>query len=221
MKPGRDIVLVFGKTNMGKTSWTRQYLATRRRVILLDPMDEYPGLAFQDPVKMIEHIQAHREFTVRSVAVQDFDALSLIAFSAGHVTFAIEEAQRSLPSWQKDLPPAFADIVYRGAHTGTSLVLIAQRPSTVNIAARSQFTRLVSFAQSEVADVRWIEGVTGLGIGGSILRLPPLNYIEVEQGEAVEKTLTFPRQSDRLPSLDSDSPPEAASLFDSPGGMFQ
>ncbi len=212
MKPGRDIVLVFGKTDMGKTSWTRQYLRARPRVILLDPMDEYPGLAFADPVQLIDYIRERSRFTVRSIGVQDFEALCQIAFAAGHVTLAIEEAQRCLPP-HLPLPAAFEHIVYRGAHVGASLVLIAQRPSTVNIAARSQFTRLVTFAQSEVADVRWIEGATGLRVGGAVLALPRLGYLDIENGTAKTGRLTFAGSSDRLQSL-TDSPPD--SPLDSP-----
>jgi DNA helicase HerA-like ATPase len=115
------------------------------------------------------------------------------------VTFIIEEAQRCLPASRQDLPDSLQRIIFLGRHFGRSLVVAAQRPSIVHIAARSQWTRIVTFNLSEVGDVRWLEGTSGYDVqtDHDIRKLPVGDYFEITPGgfERKRAPLYVPRKS--------------------------
>src|SRR5919198_833376 len=79
----REVIVCVGKTGMGKTFWTRRYVAKRKRVIILDPMLEYEGILFDDLRDMIDYIKANRVYQVRAEFAQDAKWLSVIAMAAG------------------------------------------------------------------------------------------------------------------------------------------
>src|SRR3989304_6406145 len=160
----REITLVFGKTGMGKSNWNKVYLSSLKRVIILDPLDEYLALEFTDVEEMMDYLEDKETFRVKSCNILDLEALGEIVDSMRNVTFIIEEAQRCLPASRQDLPDSLQRIIFLGRHFGRSLVVAAQRPSIVHIAARSQWTRIVSFNLSEVGDVRWLEGTSGYDV---------------------------------------------------------
>jgi hypothetical protein len=174
----RSIVEVFGMTGMGKTRWTKQYLAPEQRLIILDIKAEHDGILFDDLGTMIDHIQAYKTFKVRTYNPDDFEDLCKIAYAAGNCTLVIEEAEGVMPQSQQRPPNAFRDIVYRGRHERVSVVLIAQRPSSVHISARSQWNRIISFRQTEPADVNWLESVCG----------HPIDPLALGQGEYYDIT---------------------------------
>lgn len=148
-------------------------LQERRRVIILDPILEYPGQMFDDLSDMIDHIQTHSVFMVRSQWPHELSMLCAIANAAHNTTLVIEEAQTAIPESNRPLPSSLEHTIYRGRHWNTSLVIVAQRAATVHIAARSQWSRLVTFNQSEKSDVIWLEGQ--LGIDRDVFKtLPPL-----------------------------------------------
>lgn len=175
----RDVVLVYGKTGMGKSRWTRRYLQGCRRVICVDPMREHAGQLFEDIGELIGHVREYPTFRVRTEWPPDTNVLAAVSMAAndprkwcehhdtpGHrctipeLTYVVEESGRSIPA-RGELHPAIEDLVYRGRHHRVTPVLISQRPSTVHIIARSQWTRLIAFHQTEGADVGWLSEQTG------------------------------------------------------------
>jgi len=190
-KQEREIILVIGKTGHGKTLWTRRYVFSRRRVIILDPMLEYEGELFDDTGKMLDHVEKERYYQVRTEWAEDAPDLAKIAMAAGlcvkqskpmphpkcrDVCLVIDEAGRAIPS-RTTLDPAIEDVIYRGRHKHVSLVNVVQRASTLSIAARSQWTRLISFWQTEDADVKWVQNQAGAKIDVEHLR--PLEYFDI------------------------------------------
>lgn len=177
-----------GKTGMGKTLWTRRYIVDRPRVIILDPVLEYEGLLFDDLAAMIDYIETHDVYQVKSQFPADLPWLCAIAManqSRHDVTLVIDEASRAVPSRMQMLPQ-FTDVVFRGRGRPLAngrwsrhvhLVVVSQRASSVSIDARSQWTRLVTFNQSEPNDTRAIENMTGADL--DLTTLPPLEYYEV------------------------------------------
>ena len=176
----RDIIVVVGKTGMGKTRWTRAYLKTQHRVILIDPMGEHAGVEFENTDDMIDYIKEYRVFRVRTENVSDFPMVCAIAYAARRCVLVVEESQRVLPAGNKELPSTFSDIVYRGRHRRVSLILISQRASTIHIAGRSQWTRLIIFNQTEPADVQWLLNTTGFDLDPA--NLPQSHYYDVRPG---------------------------------------
>lgn len=187
-------------TGMGKTRWTKAYLRDCRRQITMDIKAEHDGILYDDLVAMIDHIQNYKTFKVRTQDPDNFDDLCKIAYAAGDCTLVIEEAEGVMPNSSQRPPNSFRDIVYRGRHERVSIVLIAQRPSSVHIAARSQWNRIITFRQTEPSDVQWIESVCGY-------QVDPLS---LSQGEYYDiGPLGF-----RKLALDSGKPPMVNSLPD-------
>jgi DNA helicase HerA-like ATPase len=187
----REIALVFGKTGMGKSNYIKTYLSELKRVIILDPLDEYPAKEFQNPEEMLSHIEMNqKEFRVKSTNILHLEILGEIVDSLNDVTFIIEEAQRCLPASRQELPDSLQRIIFLGRHFGRSLVIAAQRPSIVHIAARSQWTRIVTFNLTEVGDLRWLEGTSGYDIENEydIRKLPVGEYFEITPGGFEQKT---------------------------------
>lgn len=130
------------------------------RVIIIDPMDEYTAQEFDDLGDMVDHITSHKIFRCKTINTSEFESLCLVCMEVGNITLVIEEAQRVLPS-RSQMPEAFEDVIFRGRHRAVNVVLVAQRASSVNINVRSQYSRIVTFNQSERADVQWLEDVSG------------------------------------------------------------
>lgn len=181
----RDIILVYGKTGMGKTAWSIRYLRGQKRVIVLDPLGKIPCQYFDDLEELADHTMNNRVFRVGSEYVPDFPSLCAVCKVVKDNTFVIEESQRVIPP-RTDLDPAFEDLIYRGRHDRVSILAIAQRPSTVHIALRSQFTRLIVFRQTEVSDLRWIEQVTGEDLALSELAI--LEYYDITPNGVEKKS---------------------------------
>jgi DNA helicase HerA-like ATPase len=189
----REISLVFGKTGSGKSNYIKTYLAELSRIIIIDPLNEYPGRPFTDIGEMMDYLEPLAEpkpenkFCVKSCNAEDLEPISEIVNVLDDVTFIIEEAQRCLPASNEKLPDAFNRIIFQGRHFGRSLAIAAQRPSIVNIRARSQWTRVISFNLTEPSDVGWLEHVSGYNLTDSqendIRKLPVGKYIEITSGD--------------------------------------
>lgn len=198
----REISLVFGKTGMGKSNYVKGYLASLSRVIILDPLDEYPAIEFQDMEDMVSYIEENpKGFHVKSTNILDLEILGEIVDSMNDITFIIEEAQRCLPASRQELPDSLQRIIFLGRHFGRSLVIAAQRPSIVHIAARSQWTRIISFNLSEIGDVSWIRNTSGYDVENEndIRKLPVGDYFEITPGgfERKHAPLYVPKKSGR------------------------
>jgi hypothetical protein len=173
VKQEREVIVVYGKTGMGKSRWTKRYLKTKKRVMICDGMDEHEGQKFEDLSEMLDHCEQYPTFRVRSEWWQDAPMMAAIAMSVNdpkrfgegkkipELVLAIEESQRALPAGAKPLPSSIENALYRGRHHHVTLVAISQRPSTVHIGLRSQWTRLVVFHQTEGADLNWLHQQTG------------------------------------------------------------
>ena len=185
----REITLVFGKTGMGKSNWIKVLLSELKRVIILDPLGEYPGDEFEDTEDLFDNISGKEEFLVKSSDVLELGTLSEISLAMKNTHLIVEEAQRCLPASNSPLPEGFKKLIFQGRHTGNSLIVAAQRPSIVNIAARSQWTRIISFNLTETADVTWIEQTTGYPIRSEtdIRKLTVGEHFEITPGSIEKK----------------------------------
>lgn len=214
----REVIAVVGKTGQGKTFWTRRYLKTRHRVIILDPMLEYDGILFDDTHKMLDHVEKNQTlyYQVRSEWAEDAPDLSRIAMAAGicvkrgkpmphpkctDVCIVIDEAGRAIPS-KHTVDPAVEDVIYRGRHQHVTLVNVTQRASTLNIAARSQWTRLITFWQTEDNDIKWIQSQAGSKI--DVTHLRPLEYFDITP-IGIKKMVIVPDDSERDTQLEADT----------------
>lgn len=186
----REIVLVFGQTGQGKSQFTKRFIAKTKRVLVIDPQDEYEQVLHLDTEDAIKaHIGKNpRVFRVGVSDLRLFDVCSDLISLCPESLFVVEESQRIIPPMVK-LPESFADLIFRGRHSGTSILLVSQRPTTVDIAVRSQFHRLITFRQTEKRDLNWITDVSGYELDDEIRGLDVLEYIEINKDGYEHKKL--------------------------------
>lgn len=161
----RDVTLVFGQTGMGKSLFTKRVTASFPRLLVCDPQGEYVStLQCDDVGVLIARLQQMpRAFRLSTPDVEQFPLLCETAMTVGRCWLVIDEAQRVVPPFAQ-LSAEFQDVVYRGRHPEVSFLLVAQRPTTVHLTARSQWNRIVTFRQTEKADTNWIRNVSGFDV---------------------------------------------------------
>lgn len=181
MKPlTRSITCVFGQTGTGKSQYTKHEIKKHKRVVIIDPQNEYAGIQqFDNLDDLFNHIEKNKIFRCAYSDLRDFDLVCEAVTYVPDTLLVVEESQRIIPPLTR-LPEAFENIIYRGRHSGTSVHLVAQRPTTVDIAVRSQFNRLITFRQSEKRDISWITDVSGYELEDEIRNLQVLEYIEID-----------------------------------------
>lgn len=218
----RDIILVFGKTGMGKSRWTRAYLKGQRRVMVVDPMREHDGILFEDLSELINHVQEYPTFRVRTEWPDEVNPIAAVAMAVNdprrfegkkipELTFVVEESQRCIPV-RGEMHPAMSNVILRGRHHHVTLLAVAQRPTTVHIHARSQWTRMVVFHQSEGADTTWLEKQTEIP-GEEFNRLKPGEYYDVTPLDTARMVL-----ADQVQEKMAERPTERGPVIGKPAG---
>lgn len=179
----REIIVVLGKTGHGKSRWTWAYLRSQPRIFCYDPLRDAPNMVWMNASELVdwhdqsENVQAHRIATSDD---ESLDTFGHMAFMRGNCIFAVEEAAlvfeqgERISGWAKN-------IVFVGRHRNVSLLVTAQRAASIPIALRSQATRLVSFAQHEGDDVRWLKGFFGDRVD-ELANLPRLTCLDSREG---------------------------------------
>lgn len=175
----RDFIIVVGNQGCGKSVWAKIYARPLARLLVFDPMISYALVNFSDPADWIESVAQNRlnGFRYGACLPDDLPLLGNAAFAAGNCTLLIEECAlifrrgEELHDWAKPL-------IFMGRHQDVSLVLIAQRASKIPIDIRSQASRIVSFRQSEPADVSAITERLGESLYEEIPLLPDLHCVD-------------------------------------------
>ena len=187
----REIIICVGQTGMGKTVWSKTFLRGQKRTVILDPQSEYNYQEFFNAEEIFNYISSRKIFRVKCCDLREFSRLCFAVSLIPKTLLVIEESQRVLAPRLK-IPIDFEDIIYRGRHTETSLLLIAQRATTIDIAVRSQFSQLVVFRQTEKHDLDWVSQVSGYDINDSIKSLSMLEYFHITNtGIEKKKLLKF------------------------------
>lgn len=180
----REIIIVLGKTGHGKSQWTWQYLESQPRIFCYDPLRDAPRMTWMDAEQLVEWHDQSENIRYHRLATADEESLDTfghMAFQRGNCILAVEEAAlvfeqgERITGWSKN-------IVFVGRHRNVSLLVTAQRAASIPIALRSQATRLVSFAQTEGDDVRWLRGFFGTRIE-ELGSLPRLTCLDSHEGE--------------------------------------
>lgn len=176
----RKFILVTGNQRQGKSVWAKSYARTLERLLVSDPTMSYANVDYQtSPDEWLENLIERRleKFRFGTYYAEELPAFAYASFAAGNCTLIIEECAlifrrgEELHDWAKPL-------VFMGGHSHVDLILIAQRASNIPISIRSQANRIVSFKQSEPADVDALADRIGKSIAETLPALEKLNCVD-------------------------------------------
>lgn len=160
--PPRKIVIVLGLTGFGKSVWTRQYVGGERRLFVFDPVASY-AVQWLTEEELIEALDAgafDKKFRVGLFDPVSVDVLGSISFLQGNCCLVLEEASLIFTKGAR-IEPWASQIVFLGRHRATSLVVTAQRATSIPIEIRSQAHRVISFAQTDGDDLKALRSFFG------------------------------------------------------------
>lgn len=172
----RQMVLITGQTGSGKSTYARNYLANKTRVLIADAdFREYGALDFTQSGfdSLLDYLQAHKSFFRVSYTPRpwEYDLMCDAARVVGDVTFVIEECDR-FPDPRTCIE--YDEIVSRGRHWGVSILAVSRFPAAIPIDLRREANQIIAFRHHEPADIEWYSKV----IGKTAEQLPTLGLHE-------------------------------------------
>lgn len=186
----REVVLISGKSTMGKSCFADELLYNYNRVIILDPDLEHDGKLLFTLSNIRLHCTSNPLYRVKTENVLIFENLCEFIFEQAkpnqRILFCIEEITRLNLDARLDRFPQFKRIVFAGGHTGVDLYILAQRISSIPISLRSQYTKIITFCQTEPDDLKYFKSVSQDELMQEIPRLQPREYIEITS-QQIEK----------------------------------
>lgn len=205
---------VWGASGSGKSAFVKQRLRGARRVVVFDPLAEYPGtvLSVLDRVRL-EMRRNWSGFRVAYVPRAGSEAKSLSALSrllmaaqqpfkdtgkGSGITLVVEEMNLAFPvSGGAARCPGFAEICSRGRHYGIEVIGVSQRIAEVDTRFRGNCTETVVFRQKGPRD----KAAAAAEIGASVAELPRDNlaYVIERAGSLTQGTLKFPANTNSAP----------------------
>lgn len=170
---------IFGRRRSGKTTRARQLVGAARRLVVFDPIGEWPGFGLTR-CDTLEELRAHLAATWRTgfrvalVCSSNWplelhrlaDWLARAQLAGGRraplLQLVVDELSLSFPVTR---PPAGQDAMMRvclqGRHHRIGVLGIAQRPASVSPDFRGQVAELWAFALPSELDRRAVAGMLG------------------------------------------------------------
>lgn len=165
----REIIIVYGKSGSGKTTYAKNYLKNHKRIVIIDPQSEYDcGLIFFELGDLIKYyvlnISSTSDFCFICRFETDFEHeyLFKVCKIIGNLLLVVEEAEIYISPYAKS--SNFLDLCRYGRHQNISLLGIARRSAELSINFRALVTKIISFKQTEPSDLKYLEtlGLTNL-----------------------------------------------------------
>lgn len=176
----RDVNLYFGKSQSGKSHLLNDVLYEQgnERSIIYDFKNEIDAtLRTNDLNKLYHHCKDGVFFRVVVSDPLLFPALCSMVATMRNVSFGIDEIQ-TVVMRSKALNEALLNLIFVGTKNRISLHIATQRPGVLHIDLRSQFTKVVTFNQSEEADRKWIATSSGSrALFDDVQQLKPHHFI--------------------------------------------
>jgi len=185
-----QIWAVMGQSGTGKGLWLKRELKRLkpRRIIILDPQDEYGQFAkavtAADLARTVVAAGAAKPYAVRYVFPKSctadhfrkiFDLVCKLAYASANCALLIEELSNfTTPSWG---PPLWKRMCNSGRHEGVWVIGCSQFPAQVDKAFLSNATLIHCGWLAEAAHRKAIAGKMDVD-PAMIGRLPDLHYLE-------------------------------------------
>lgn len=177
------LTVVFGRKGTGKTSLTvslvDQEVRKRARVVVLDPVGEYPGgvrLAPTDPD--LDFYLRNERFNLRLHPVRPADLPVVFPkfLRIGNLLVILDEAQLFQDS--NNLPPEFVDFITLGRRPGVDQVFVTQRPTMLHKDITSALDRAYIFQTREPRDLAYFATYISADVATKSAQLDRFEYLE-------------------------------------------
>ncbi|QIE44463.1 hypothetical protein G5B38_02370 [Pseudohalocynthiibacter aestuariivivens] len=214
---------IWGASGSGKSSYVKQLLKGRARMVVFDPLAEYAPLC-NVTVRSLDSVRLAmrkdwRGFRIAYVPVAGQEPRSLSALAklliaaqepyrqtgaGGQITMVVEEMNLSFPvHGGAEKAPGFADVCSRGRHFGIEVYGLSQRIAEVATRFRGNCTETVVMRQQGPRDVKAASDASGAS-AAQIGRLQNLDYIHSAGGVLTPGKITFNKRAANV-----NSPPAA------------
>lgn len=200
MHKKREVIIVLGRTGMGKSIWCRQFLKDKKRLFVYDPIMEIncSYLSTKQLITVAENdnknSKSMKHFRIGTYQVEDVPLLTSCAYEYGNCWLSLEEASVVFNAGSRS-PDWIRDAIFLGRHRNMSLLVTAQRPTSIPVDLRSQASRIVCFSQHEKNDVGWLRNYFNDQVE-TISTLPELTCLDSD-GRTVERYTINPKEDDK------------------------
>jgi hypothetical protein len=202
MKRENEIIVVLGKKGSGKTSYAMNELRAKERLVIFDFNREYSEFYIvTNPEKLVELLTlnyagkfqvAYQPDPTREVS-DHFHHLSKALFCMSNLTFLCEEVD--LVSSAGEMPEGLQRIINYGRHRGISLIALSRRAHKVPRDLTANADRIISFAQFEPRDLRYLAEYMGEDAARRVLKLgrndTGADFLVWENGELSSGHINF------------------------------
>lgn len=201
---------VYGASGSGKSSYVKQRIKGRKRVIVFDPMEEYggAGIATCKTVEQVRQamVKDWKGFRISYVppagkearAISQLCSLILVAQeqykgrdSGDVLTLVVEEMNLAFPvHGGAEKAPKFAEVCSRGRHSFIEVIGASQRIAEVATRWRGNCTETVILRQNGAADTGAAVQSTGAS-ANDVKALVNLEYLHEKQGSITHGKISF------------------------------
>lgn len=198
-----EIAFVCGRRGSGKSTRIKALLGQARRVVVVDPQNEYKDEGFT-PFKTWREIRTSirrrkgKAFRLALVTTDPDQVEGLIRevlrpMQSGYerhgqkVTLLIEEANLFYHPKHADQRPEITAAILQGRHWGCEIVAVTQRPTLVHPNLRGGARTWSVFALDYDNDRREILARAGRQYADELRQLPPHTYLELRDGQVERK----------------------------------
>ena len=147
-----------GRKGHGKSSLVKQRIQHEDRLIIRDPRKEYrQGVIFTSFLDLMQELEREPktfQCICRFEDPEDDDSLLAFVRDFRNITFVAEEVDEICKP--QSVHPDFEWMLKYGRHYGIDVYAVSRRPAETNVMLRSQADTIISFKQSEPADLEYL-----------------------------------------------------------------
>jgi len=156
----REVIVIFGKTGTGKTTYATREIKKHNRTVIVDPKIEYDnGLIFYSFVDLaqfyIDYKPDEFSFICRFDNSVDIESLFKFVEVVEDIFLVVEEAEIYISPYAKQ--SNFLRLIRYGRHHNISILAIARRASELSTDLKAMTTKIVSFKQTLPLDIKIME----------------------------------------------------------------
>ncbi len=176
------LTVILGRKGTGKTtvaaSLVGQEAKGRGRIVVIDPVGEYPGghrIAPSDPD--LRYFLQNQRFSLRIHPIKsgDLDAILPLLLRTGNLMVVIDEAQLFQDATM--IPDVLTEFITLGRRPAVDQVFITQRPTMLNRTITSQLDQAYLFGTREPRDLAYLSAYISDVAASKVSQLEKFSYL--------------------------------------------